>query len=100
MNWYTVKTAGQTERIETVKAELIRRSLQGGAWVFVPEPFSPEIQDKDFKQYRSPSAIPDNVIDISWPRTEDARIGWQGKLVPFSTAARIREQNRGYSGDR
>ena len=60
---------------------------EGGAWTFVVMPFSHEVR---FRQFKSPSSVPDIYHDQS-----HNRIGYKGEVVPFTNAARIREQNRG-----
>lgn len=67
-----------------------------GAWVPSIIPFSTEVH---FLQFRSPSKIPDRYMDSHIPGVE-IKIGYEGKLVPFSKAAKLREQNRGVGGDR
>ena len=65
---------------------------KGGAWIFEIVPFS---HDTYFIHFENPSSVPDYFIDST-----KNRIGYNGKIVPFSKAAQIREQNRGYTADR
>jgi hypothetical protein len=74
-------------------SELKSLSLKhGGAWTFSILPFS---HNTYFIKFDNPSKVPDQYIDL----THD-RIGYKGKIVSHTKAARIREQNRGYSADR
>jgi hypothetical protein len=65
---------------------------QGGCWAFSIMPFTHETH---FYKYNNPSSVPDDLHDIT-----HNRLGYKGKIVPFSKSAQVREQNRGYSGDR
>ena len=67
----------------------------GGAWIYSIMPFQRESEPTKFLRFDSPSKVPDTYIGSS---KKDV-IGYKGKLVPFSKAAQIREQNRGYSKD-
>jgi len=59
----------------------------GGAWCYSILPFA---HTTTFAQFKSPSRVPDYMHDHA-----RNRIGWKGEIVPFTKAARIREQNRG-----
>ncbi len=65
---------------------------EGGCWAFSILPFS---HTTKFYKYSNPSSVPDDLHDIT-----SNRLGYKGKIVPFTKAARHREQQRGYSGDR
>ena len=68
--------------------ELKRRSkLHGGAWIYSVLPFTHDVK---YRQFPCPSAVPDQYYD-----TADNKIGWRGRIIPFTKAAQIREQNRG-----
>lgn len=81
---------------EDVKTELVQRSKAGGAWVAVRRVFSTEWE---FRCYQSPCRVPDSMIERCSPWIADAVIGYKGRLVPFTRAARIREQNRAMGCD-
>ena len=83
----TVKTSN--EITDTLKKLSIK---DGGAWAYFVLPFTHTVH---FLQFQSPSKVPDHFIE-----TTQNRIGYKGKIVSFSEAAQIREQNRGYSADR
>ena len=83
----TVKTS--KEITDTLKNFSIK---YGGAWVYFVLPFTHTVH---FLKFQSPSKVPDSYIETTYNR-----IGYKGKIVPFSGAAQIREQNRGYTGDR
>ena len=80
----------------TLNKRLVELSKQhGGAWVFSIMPFSHETR---FYQYKSPSKVPDHFYDLTrgigaYP---EGRIGYKGKMVGFTKAAIIREQQRGW----
>lgn len=75
---------------DALKSKLLELSKGGGAYVAHVVFGSTAIY-----RYDSPSKIPDHFIERNpWG------IAYNGKFVPFSKAAQIREQNRGYSGDR
>jgi len=72
---------------------------EGGAWSFSITPFSHEVV---FVRAGVPSGIPDQYLEFTrgcgeYPR---GRIGHKGKIIGFSEAVWIREQNRGVGGDR
>jgi len=77
------------ELIKTLKSFSIK---YGGAWVPSIVPFT---HTTEFYKYQSPSKVPDYMFDIA-----RNRIGWKGKIVEFTEAAQIREEQRAYSGDR
>lgn len=68
---------------------------QGGAWVCLLPPFCQSGDTALFERFASPSRVPDRYLELVAPGDEDAKIGWKGDMVPFTFAARIREQNRG-----
>jgi hypothetical protein len=80
---------------DELRAELLKQSLSGGAWVATVMPFSHEAH---LYCYKTPSRVPDDFMS-STPSRERG-IAWQGKFQPYSAAALQREQQRGYSGDR
>ena len=59
----------------------------GGAWCYSIRPFMHTVT---FVQFKTPCKVPDHMHDHACNR-----IGWKGEIVPFTKAARIREQNRG-----
>ena len=67
----------------------------GGAWAATRMPFSTETH---YLMYKNPSSVPDSFMDSHELR--DSKIAYSGKLQGFSPAAKIREQRRGYGGDR
>ena len=73
---------------------LIDLSKGGGAWVYAVLPFSKPGDNVTFYQFQNPSRVPDYFMDL----THD-RIGFGGKIVQFTKTAKVREQNRGVSGD-
>ena len=75
---------------EQVHQELVRLSNGGGAWVAENEVFSSEY---NFRRYTSPSRVPDYLMESPDP-FYTPRIGWKGRLVDWTSAAKIREQNR------
>ena len=78
-----------TTQIE-IEGEIATLSLRhGGAWVYSVKPFTNAVT---YTQYKCPSDVPDRCYDMA-----DNQIGWEGHIVPFTKAARIREQNRGIS---
>ena len=80
-------TADSQEQIENQIALLSIKHK--GAWVYSVKPFTHEVA---YTQYKFPSAVPDSCYDSA-----DGKIGWKGRVIPFTQAARIREQNRGIS---
>jgi hypothetical protein len=77
---------------DKIKAELVKRSATlGGAWIALRMPFSNEVE---YIRYASPSRIPDSLYDLCRPLGEEPPVGYKGKLVGFTKAAIIREQNR------
>lgn len=83
----TVKIVSEPQ-IYDVAAKLSRD--HGGAWVVDIPPFSQVGDDVHYIQFKSPSNVPD-----SWKDLTKNRIAYQGKIIPFTKAAQIREQNRG-----
>lgn len=84
----------------TVTKDIEKRQLQlckehGGAWVADRMPFSKETH---YLMYKNPSSVPDSFMDTHEMR--DSKIAYNNKLQGFTTAAKIREQNRGIGGDR
>lgn len=78
---------------------LVRLSAErGGAWVAVPMPFMQPGDAVEFRQFRSPSKVPDRYIQSCNPFHKPL-IGYRGRLVDFTEAAKIREQNRGFGHD-
>jgi hypothetical protein len=87
----------EVKNINEVYANLLRLSLEGGAWAFSILPFSGTVS---FYRYDSPSKVPDWFYDSM--RTNEypnGAIGWRGGIVPFTKAAVIRDQQRGYGRD-
>jgi len=62
-------------------------NTEGGAWVADVMPFSKLVR---FKKFQSPSRVPDFYHDLT-----GNTIAYKGRLVGFTKAAQIREQNRG-----
>lgn len=85
-----IRTVRDSKEITNILKELSIK--YGGAWVYFVLPFSHTVH---FLKFQSPSKVPDSYIE-----TTHNRIAYKGKIVPFSEAAQIREQNRGYTGDR
>ena len=86
-----IRNQGQMEK------RLVTLSKQyPGAWVASRVPFSDVVR---FFQFQSPSKVPDGFMDSHDP-FYDSKIGYEGKLIPFSKAAKLREQNRGIKEDR
>ena len=84
----------------TATKDITKRQLQlckefGGAWVADRMPFSTETH---YLMYASPSKVPDSFMDTHELR--ESKIAYNGKLQGFTPAAKAREQQRGYSGDR
>ena len=81
-----LKETGTTE--EALDARLIELSItEGGAWIADVMPFSKRVT---FKQYPSPSQVPDHYHDLTMNT-----MAYKGQLRGFTKAAKIREQNRG-----
>ena len=75
---------------EQIEKEIVLLSLKhGGAWIYSVKPFTDKVT---YTQYKFPSVVPDRCYDMA-----DNKIGWKGRVIPFTSAARIREQNRGVS---
>lgn len=75
---------------------LIELSInKGKAWTFSIVPFSHNV---NYYQFKNPSSVPDDFIDSH--TMIDSNISFKGKLVGFTKAAIIREQQRGYTADR
>jgi hypothetical protein len=81
--------ASQQYEIDSLLAE--KSLVHGGAWCWCKQPFAPTIS---FLRYATPSRVPDRLLDC-WNGGLEVRIGWKGKVIQFSNAAKIREQNRG-----
>jgi len=69
---------------------------QGKAWVFSVMPFSHTI---NYYQYPNPSSVPDSFLDTHAIGIDET-IANKGRLVGFTKAAIIRDQQRGYTADR
>lgn len=83
-----------TKWAKSIEAELVSRSVeQGGAWIAVRSgAFSSTIE---YRRFASPCRVPDCLQDFCLPVLSRYRVGYKGKLVNFTLAAIIREQNRG-----
>lgn len=81
------------ENQDALRTRLIELSQDGQAWVYSVEPFSHQVA---FASFKSPSHVPDQYYDLM---ASDRRIGYKGKLVPFSNATVVREQNKVVSRD-
>lgn len=90
----------KVEQIKTIRGmesrQLVLCKQYGGAWIASIMPFSHEVH---FLMFDSPSKIPDIYIHSNNP-FYDPQIAYRGKLIDFSRATKIREQNRGIGGDR
>lgn len=74
-----------------VNARLVELSVkEGGAWVADKIDFSFDVA---FIKFASPSKVPDSYIE-SHDGFYKPVIGYKGKVLAFSDAARFREQNR------
>jgi hypothetical protein len=78
---------------EALQRRLIELSQDGQAWVYSVTPFSHEVT---FRCFASPSRVPDHYYDLMAP---NRLMGYRGKLVTFTKAAIIREQNRGLGSE-
>jgi hypothetical protein len=88
---YTLEFLLPVANASEMNEQLVALSSQhGGCWAYQNQAFSSLVS---FRQFASPSRVPDEYQDAMW-RT-DARLGYKGKLVAFTAAARTREQNRG-----
>ncbi|MFA5385552.1 MAG: hypothetical protein WC364_13030 [Eubacteriales bacterium] len=74
-----------------VETRMCNLSIEhGGAWIACALPFSQPGDEVNFIRYSSPCKVPDEHYD----RTHN-RIAYKGQIVGFTSAAIIREQNRG-----
>lgn len=83
------KEIKDTQELNKTVKELSKK--YGGAWTFTILPFT---HTTTFYKFQSPSKVPDEFYDHS-----RNRIGYKGKLISFTPAAIIREQNRGITRD-
>ena len=87
-----------TKELEGKLVELSEK--HGGAWVFSVTPFTHEVS---FRRFSNPSSVPDEYFDLTRSKADDrhprGRIGYKGKIVPFTEAAFLREQAKGYTKD-
>lgn len=80
----------------TVTERLLKASVDhGGAWVPYVPPFLEVGDEILLLQYESPSHVPDSWHDTLTYTSGENCIAFKGKMVPFTTAAKRREQNRG-----
>lgn len=80
----TKEIKDEKEMLET----LIELSVNmGGAWVFSVKPFSYTVT---FEMFQNPSSVPDHFHDLT-----KNTMAHEGKLRPFTKAAKRRERNRG-----
>lgn len=78
------------DRAENMRVRLVELSRDGRAWAYSVVPFS---HDVTFAPFASPCRVPDGYREEMV--LTDHKIAYNGKLVNFTKAAIVREQNRG-----
>ena len=81
------------DEVKRIALELSKK--YGGAWVWLILPFASPGTPVVFRSYQSPCKVPDHLHDF----THNC-IAYNGEMVEFTQAARIREYQRGFNADR